>query len=83
MARRKNSDWYVGSITNWTERDLQLNLDFLGSGEFMADIYSDASDADQHPDHLILQTQKVTRTTVLQVHLAAGGGQAIRLHRIE
>lgn len=31
-ARRKGSDWYVGAISNSSERDVTLTLDFLGDG---------------------------------------------------
>ena len=29
VARRSGDDWYIGSITNWTERDTKLPLTFL------------------------------------------------------
>ncbi|MCL1973540.1 MAG: glycoside hydrolase family 97 protein, partial [Bacteroidetes bacterium] len=29
MARRKGNDWYIGGMTNWTPRDLELDLSFL------------------------------------------------------
>ena len=29
MARRKGSEWYIGGLTNWTPRDLTLDLSFL------------------------------------------------------
>ena len=32
LARRHGKEWYVGAMTNWTARDLDLDLSFLGSG---------------------------------------------------
>ena len=30
VARRSGRDWYVGALTNWTPRDLEVPLSFLG-----------------------------------------------------
>ncbi len=45
LARRSGKDWYVGSLTNWDERDVKVPLDFLGDGKYVAEIYADAPDA--------------------------------------
>ncbi|MBI5009137.1 MAG: glycoside hydrolase family 97 protein, partial [Bacteroidia bacterium] len=34
MARRSGEDWYVGAITSWDKRSIELKTDFLGSGRF-------------------------------------------------
>ena len=35
IARKAaNGDWYIGAMTDWTARDLQLDLSFLGHGNF-------------------------------------------------
>ena len=34
VARRKGSDWYIGAMTNWTPRDLEIDLGFLPAGNF-------------------------------------------------
>lgn len=78
IARRRGDDWYLGSITNWTPRDLQVPLDFLGSGKYTAEIYEDAADAAQNPKHVTIRQQPVTSTGTLTLHLASGGGCAIR-----
>jgi alpha-glucosidase len=57
-------------------------LDFLPEGQYTADLYADAPDVDQNPNHLIQQTRTVTRTDVLTLKLAAGGGQVMRLRQV-
>ena len=47
LARRHGKEWYVGAMTNWTARDLDVDLSFLGSGAYQADIYHDGSNADR------------------------------------
>jgi alpha-glucosidase len=76
VARRKDNTWYLGSMTDWTPRDMEVTLNFLGSGAYKARIYSDGLKAAQNASDLS------TRATVFQagdrvtVHLASGGGLA-------
>ncbi|MEJ7779490.1 MAG: glycoside hydrolase family 97 protein [Daejeonella sp.] len=81
IARRKGADWYVGTITNSTARSIAISLNFLPEGRYIAEIYSDAADATQNPDHLIKRIESLSRADVLQVKLAAGGGQVMKLVR--
>jgi alpha-glucosidase len=77
-VRRSGQDWFLGSITNWTSRDLTVPLNFLGEGRYQAEIYEDAQDAEQNPKHVSVRRQDVQKTDRLTLHLAPGGGCAIR-----
>ena len=79
-ARRSGKEWYVGSIAGSHGAELDIPLEFLPAGDFVADIYSDAPDAADHPTHTVLETKKVNRTMRLKAKLVSGGGQAIRIH---
>ena len=79
IARRKGTDWFVGSITNSSAREIVLKLGFLPEGLYTADLYADAPDVAQNPNHLTRTTRTVSRTDVLTVQLAPGGGQVMRL----
>lgn len=79
IARRKGESWYLGSITNWDARTLQTPLDFLGSGGYTAEIYEDAADAAENPKDVSIRKQTVHAGDTLTLHLAPGGGCAIRL----
>jgi alpha-glucosidase len=79
MARRKGNEWFVGSMTNWTARELDLPLAFLGAGKYRAEIYADAPDADRYPINTSITKQTVDRTMHLKMPLAPGGGYAVRL----
>jgi alpha-glucosidase len=78
LARKKGNEWYLGGITNWDSREVNLPLEFLGSGEYVAEIYSDAPDADVNPKHTTIEQRRVTASTLLKVNLAPGGGVAVR-----
>lgn len=78
IARRSKDEWYLGSITNWTARQFELPLNFLGEGKYLAEIYKDASDSDHFPKKCIIQKERVTKNQLLKIELASGGGVAVR-----
>jgi alpha-glucosidase len=80
LARRSGKDWYIGSLTNWDERAVKVSLSFLGDGEYVAEIYADAPDSATEATHTKFSKQTVDRTTVLDVHMVSGGGNAIWIH---
>ncbi|MGC2660854.1 MAG: glycoside hydrolase family 97 catalytic domain-containing protein, partial [Bryobacteraceae bacterium] len=81
IARRHGKDWFVGSIAGWHASTLDIPLSFLGPGKYTADIYSDATDAEQNPTHTTVEHRPVDSTTHLKAVLVSGGGQAIRIHQ--
>ena len=81
VARRNGADWYVGAMTNWTPRDLEIDFSFLPEGNFQMDAYQDGVNADRFAsDYKLVKTQ-VNNKTKLKIHLAPGGGWAARIHR--
>lgn len=78
IARRHEREWYLGSITNWTPRDLHIPLNFLGAGTYRAEIYTDAPDSGENPKHISIRKQTVHSGDTLNLSLAEGGGCAIR-----
>jgi alpha-glucosidase len=78
IARRHGSEWYLGSLTNWTARELRVPLGFLGPGTYTAEIYEDAPDAKRNPKHVTIRRQTVRSSDELTLLLASGGGCAIR-----
>ena len=79
IARRKGSDWYIGTITNSAARKVTIPLDFLPPGNYNATIYRDGPDAVNNPNTLIKETKTVTLSDKLEFDLPAGGGEVIRL----
>jgi alpha-glucosidase len=83
VARRSGREWFVGSITGWRPREIDMPLEFLGRGEFIAEIYSDAADADVNARHTAIEQRRVNAGTLLHVKMAPGGGHAIRIYPAE
>lgn len=80
IARKKGDSWFIGSITNESARDLDVNLDFLDADKnYKAEIYSDAEGADYktNPEVIDISKKEVNNSTLLKMKLAPGGGQAI------
>ncbi len=77
IARKAaNDNWYIGGMTNWTERDLNLNLSFLSSGKYNIQIWQDGINADRNAQDFKVIRSAVDNTSSLKVHLAPGGGVA-------
>jgi hypothetical protein len=80
--QRGGEEWYIGSMTNEKKRDFDLPLKFLAKNKtYVAEIYRDADGADwkTNPIAYKIEKQLVTRDSVLFLHLAPGGGEAVRL----
>jgi alpha-glucosidase len=83
IARRNGREWYVGSITASHAKELDIPLEFLGKGDYIAEIYSDAPAAASAPKHATKEEKRLTAATVLHVKMVPAGGQAIRIRRAQ
>ena len=74
IARRKGTTWYLAAMTDWTPRDLTINLSFLDTGTYEADIFADGMNAlKDATDYKHIQ-QTVSKDSTLHIHLSSGGG---------
>ena len=78
MARRAGPVWYVAAIADWDGAAFELPLSFLGEGDYEAEIFADASDADTEPTHYRRETLTVRQSGTLSLKLAPGGGWAAK-----
>ncbi len=77
VARRKGNRWYVGALTNWTPRDLTLDLSPLRVGGRKADAFYDGINADRTAEDYRREQITIPQDGQLRVHLAPGGGFAM------
>lgn len=80
-ARRKGDAWYVAGQTNWQERDIELPLSFLGGGDYAATLFTDGANANQNACDYQREDLTLRAGDTLSVHLAQGGGFALKLAR--
>ena len=78
LARRSGGTWYVGAMTDWSERELTVETGFLGAGEWLAEMFEDGVNADRNGTDWRRRTARVRAGEPIKVRLAPGGGWAAR-----
>ena len=79
LARRSGNVWYVGGMTDWNARELELDFSFLEKGEYVMEIFQDGINADRHTQdyrHLMIE---VTPGLKHKIHMAPGGGWVAKI----
>ncbi|WP_297094292.1 glycoside hydrolase family 97 protein [uncultured Draconibacterium sp.] len=76
VARRSGETWYVGALTDWDPREMELKLDFLGEGTYTMKVWKDGLNADKHAADFAQETVEVTADSTVKVKMAPGGGWA-------
>lgn len=79
MARRKGAKWYVGAITDWTPRDLTLDLSPLKVAGKTATVFKDGVNAEKFAQDYVKTTLTIPADGKVIVHLAPGGGVALEI----
>lgn len=79
-ARRKGNDWFIGGITNWTPRDMKVDLTPLNlTGGAQMKLFTDGANAHRNGSDYRSTTTQVSPEGSLDVHLAPGGGFAAHI----
>ncbi|RPH89640.1 MAG: Retaining alpha-galactosidase, partial [Calditrichaeota bacterium] len=81
VARRKGTVWFVGAMTNWTPREMTIDLSFLSAGEYRAEVFQDGVNADRDATDYQKQVFTVQAGDKLKVKLMNGGGWAARFEK--
>jgi alpha-glucosidase len=74
VARRKGNQWYIGAMTDWNPRDLEIDLSFLNEDDYKIEIYKDGINAEKFAEDYKIETLSVNKNTKLTAKLASGGG---------
>lgn len=78
-ARKKGDEWFIGGMTDWTERTFELPLNFLDAGTYKITSCIDGVNADNYPSDYILNTSTITSQSSIKVKMAPGGGFVFKL----
>jgi len=81
IARQKGDTWYVGSLTNWDARILEVDLAFLGEGDFKAEVFRDGKNADRAARDFVKETIDLSIYKKIKVDMAPGGGFVMKITR--
>ena len=82
IARRSGNTWYVGAMTDWNPRALELKLDFLDSGNYTMQIWEDGVNADKHAADFAQKELQVNSESKIKVKMAPGGGWVAIIKKI-
>lgn len=79
IARRSGDEWFVGAMTDWEAREFEIDLSFLGGGEYKAVIFSDGINADRYAQDYKKTETVISKDDKLTIKMAPGGGYAARI----
>jgi alpha-glucosidase len=82
IARRKDQDWYLGAMTDWTPRTLEVDLTFLAQGDYRAFSAKDGVNAAQNGSDYQLGYDLVNSSKNLKIDMAPGGGFVVKLIKL-
>lgn len=81
VARRKGDVWYVGGLTGHEGRTVTLDLEFLGDGNFIAEIFRDGANAARYGHDYLREIRSLGTARALEIKMAPAGGFALRITR--
>ena len=81
-ARKKGDDWFIGGMTNWDKRSLDISLSFLPAGEYSYTQCEDGINADRYPSDYILTDGTKNKNSSIQLNMAPGGGYLLHLKKL-
>ncbi len=78
-------EWFVGGISDEEARTVTVPLNFLPAGRWVAELYADGPEAHwrDNPTAVSISSREVDNTQSLTMRMASGGGQAVRLRRVQ
>ncbi|WP_434037622.1 glycoside hydrolase family 97 protein [Formosa sp. 4Alg 33] len=74
VARRNGDTWYVGAMTDWSSRQLELDLSFLKAGDYKMEVFKDGVNANRFAEDYTVETLDVNQTSKVTADMSHGGG---------
>jgi alpha-glucosidase len=76
VAKRKGNKWFIGGITNGTERNFTVKLDFLSPGRHQMTAFRDGVNAGFQAMHYNKAEKTVDNKATIDIQMARNGGWA-------
>ena len=80
MARRSGKEWYIGAITDWDRRSLDLETGFLAPGKYRLEAIEDGINANARAEDYKKVEISFEAGDILKLKLASGGGWIARIY---
>jgi alpha-glucosidase len=82
VARRKDNDWYIGGMTDWTVREFTIDLNFLSSGKYKISTCPDGINASKNPRDYQFIESVTEKNQKLTIQMSSGGGFVAKLIKL-
>jgi alpha-glucosidase len=82
IARRKGDTWFIGAMTDWTPRELVLDISFLPKGKYNAVIFKDGVNADRDGTDYKREVVDLSGGEKIHIRMSGGGGWVARIEKI-
>ncbi len=83
VARRNGENWYIGAMSADLAREFELDLSFLGDGEFEAVIMEDGPNARKMAQDYVRKFALLSKGESLKIRMVEGGGWAAILKPVK
>lgn len=81
IARRNSEEWYIGSMTDKTAREFEIDFSFLSEGNYIIDIYEDGINAGRFGNDYKKTTNTISQSQKIKIKLTTAGGWAARIYK--
>jgi len=76
MARKNGENWYIGAMTDWSERTFEIPLNFLDGKNYRVEILEDGVNANKRGVDYNIVTTNISSSDKLEISMKQGGGWA-------
>ena len=83
VARRKDNDWYLAAMTDWTAREITVSLSFLADGKYRALSCEDGINAAKNASDYQMGYRMIDNSGHLELKMAPGGGYVVKLIKLD
>lgn len=81
IARKHDDIWYLGALTNWQPREMELDLSFLGEGNYKLELFKDGINADRAACDYKKEVIPLPANRKLRIKMSPGGGYAAKIYK--
>lgn len=74
LRKAENGDYYMGAMTDWTPREIEIDFSFLGEGSYQMVIFQDGINADTYASDYKITSLSISRSDKHLIKMAPGGG---------
>ena len=83
MARRTGDTWYLGALTSWTQRKVEIDFSFLPEGNYTLEFFRDGANSNSYAQDYKRELRNITNGEKITVQLASGGGWVARISPVK